>query len=446
MNAMKIAACLTALALTLPGFGQKTEDISEGLEFWDFHMYGEADLASGRAFPKMHIERDTLFAPLYSGLYSKSLSEDGAFVPYAFSGIPLSDFARSGNRMIALPLRPEGRTDSLLLLSEDRGTTFVDCTPPIGGNDETPVIRGIGQNPHMSDMLVMATNAGLYKTLDFGSTWEKVSDAVIEYPVVEFHPADADVAFLAGTSSHSQRGIIVRLDLRAGEASSYEIADEGSRVTSLLFDPQNPEVMWFAGSGKEKVGRSQDGGRSWLAMNTESMEWQARIPRRTELFFGSSGTDTLYALAGTQNSEVHLWRSVDAGQNWDSLFYEMFSNAEVVVYPFDIAQHGGSFYFYFDSWIRRLDLAKLGIGTGNERNVQPLVRACPNPAQEYMDVATAGTTMDRIELWTATGQQAGVWHPGSAAFRMDVSGLSPGLYVLRVHTGNACTQQKIIVL
>lgn len=446
MNAMKIAACLTGLALAMPVFGQKTEDISEGLEFWDFHMYGEAELASGRAFPKMRVEGDTLFVPLASGLYSKNLSEGGAFVPYAFSGIPVLDFARSGNRMLAFPLMPEGQADSLLLLSEDRGATFADCTPSIGGNADTLVIRAMGQSPHSPDMLLIATNAGLYKTLDFGSAWEKVSDAVIDFPVVEFHPTDADVAFMAGTSSETQRGVIVRLDLRSGEASSYETADEGSQVTSLLFDRENPDVMWFAGSGIEKIGKSQDGGRTWQAMNAEAMEWQARIPRRTELFGSPSGTDTLYAVAGTQNSEVHLWRSVDGGQNWDSLFYEQFSYAEVVVYPFDIAQHGGSFCLYSDSWIRRLDLAKLESGTGNEREVDLHVRACPNPAQEYMDVETAGAAMDRIELWTAAGKQAKVWHPGSAAFRVDISGIAPGLYVLRVHIGNACTQQKIIVL
>ena len=446
MNAMKIAACLAGMALAMPSFGQKTEDISDGLGSWAFHMYGEAELATGRAFPKMRIAGDTLFASMYSGLYCKGLPEDGAFVPYAFSGIPVLDFARSGDRMLALPRRPEGRADSLLLRSEDRGATFADCTPSIGGNDETLVIRGMGQSPHSPDMLLIATNAGLYKTLDFGSAWEKVSEAVIDFPVVEFHPADADVAFIAGTSSETQRGIVVRLDLRSGEASSYETADEGSQVTSLLFDTESPDVMWFAGSGTEKIGKSQDGGRTWQAMNTEAMEWQARIPRRTELFGSPSGTDTLYAVVGTQNSEVYLWRSVDAGLNWDSLFYETFSYAEVVVYPFDIAQHGGSFYLYFDSWIRRLDLAKLEPGAGNEGNVKPLVRVGPNPAQEYMDVETAGSAMDRIELWTVAGKQAKIWHPGSAVFRIDVSGMSPGLYMLRVHIGNACTQQKIIVL
>lgn len=347
-----VAVVLVCSVLAGACMAQKVENLSESLPYEAFYNPADAESPAGKILPKMRMSGDTLFVAMSTGLYAKDVEKDGAFSLYAFPDMPVLDFVRSGNRLMVLSMKRSSQTDSLLLVSEDRGATFRDGTPRIEG---LLSVNGMAQNPLDPESLLIATDKGLYKSPDFGETWTKLSDTVLDYPVLRFHPADTALVFMAGSSTQTQKGLVFRLDLENGESSVYETEGEG-RFMDLLFDSGNPEQMWITGSGSEKICRSQDGGKTWQGMNTAAMEWNAQVPRFTRIFGSRTGTDTLYAVAGTQNSEVCVWRSLDAGENWDSLFYECFFYGEVIVYPSDIVQHGKDFFFYFNTGVFRLDL------------------------------------------------------------------------------------------
>ena len=53
--------------------------------------------------PRMHVEGDSLFVCTNQGLYCKDLSDDASQWQLAgFEGIPLQDYVRNGNDMLAL--------------------------------------------------------------------------------------------------------------------------------------------------------------------------------------------------------------------------------------------------------------------------------------------------------------------------------------------------------
>lgn len=351
---------LTAIAL-FTGFalnGQEIESIAAGLSTEDFLYSAASSVDQNKIQPTLQIIDDTLFASMATGIHSKNMTRPEGFTTYGLTGSPVLDFIHSGNSMMAICLKQDEQTDSLLLLSINRGETFQDATSLLNAQTSGLEMQSLAQNPMNPESVLLATNQGIYKTTDFGGTWNKISDSVLSPVVMKFHPSDTNVLFLAGTSSTANKGIVVRMDMNTDETFTFWLDGEGSQATDVLFNPENPEEMWFAGNGTEKIGRSQDGGKTWQTVNSETFGWTSTIFRRTKLFTDPQA-DTLFALAGTNNSEVYVWASTDKGLNWECLYYEWFFFGEMIVYPFDIAQYGNNLIFYFSSGIYRLNLVEI---------------------------------------------------------------------------------------
>lgn len=351
---------LTAIAL-FTGFalnGQEIESIAAGLSTEDFLYSAASSVDQNKIQPTLQIIDDTLFASMATGIHSKNMTRPEGFTTYGLTGSPVLDFIHSGNSMMAICLKQDEQTDSLLLLSINRGETFQDATSLLNAQTSGLEMQSLAQNPMNPESVLLATNQGIYKTTDFGGTWNKISDSVLSPVVMKFHPSDTNVIFLAGTSSTANKGIVVRMDMNTDETFTFWLEGEGSQATDVLFNPENPEEMWLAGNGTEKIGKSQDGGKTWQIINSETFGWTSTIFRRTKLFTDPQA-DTLFALAGTNNSEVYVWASTDKGLNWECLYYEWFSFGEMIVYPFDIAQYGNDLIFYFSSGIYRLNLVEI---------------------------------------------------------------------------------------
>ena len=150
--------------------------------------------------PRMHVEGDRLHVCTNQGLYAKDLSADnGTWQLVGFEGIPLQDYARRGNDILALRYNEGG---SFLLLSHDGGQTYEDVTPEIFRGKNHGRLPSLVQHPaDPNTLLVSSTYWGLLLSTDFGQTWECLTEFFYgnsAASVIGFHPSRPNIIYNCG--------------------------------------------------------------------------------------------------------------------------------------------------------------------------------------------------------------------------------------------------------
>ena len=96
MNQHRLIIGIFAVFVTVITKGQLFKPLGLGIET-------SQDMVADYYQPQMHIEGDILYVCTPQGLYSKDLSIDkSTWQLVGFEGIPLQDYARCGNDMLAL--------------------------------------------------------------------------------------------------------------------------------------------------------------------------------------------------------------------------------------------------------------------------------------------------------------------------------------------------------
>ena len=118
MKIWRLAFAMIAVFTTLAAQAQLFHPL--GLGFNGGERQGDSSQ------PRMHVEGDRLYVCTSQGLYAKDLSVDNSkWQLVGFEGVPLQDYARRGNDILALRYNEGG---SFLLLSHDGGQTYEDVT------------------------------------------------------------------------------------------------------------------------------------------------------------------------------------------------------------------------------------------------------------------------------------------------------------------------------
>ncbi len=86
-------------------------------------------------------------------------------------------------------------------------------------------------------------------------------------------------------------------------------------------------------------------------------------------------------------------------------------------------------------------------GVGTEEFDYSTITVYPNPANEFVTINwTNAETPNRVELWDATGKLILVENQFSGNFvQFNLSGLAPGVFVLKVESPNGSQISKLIV-
>lgn len=137
---------------------------------------------------QMHVEGDTLYVCTKYGLYSKEIShEDSSWELAGFEDIPIMDYIRSGEDMLALIKKTDGK---YLLLSHDGGKTYEDVTPEQFRNEQ--YLRRLVQHPADPNIWIAGGQMGrVFTSTDNGHTWDapllsvnenELFEAIWEYP------------------------------------------------------------------------------------------------------------------------------------------------------------------------------------------------------------------------------------------------------------------------
>lgn len=441
----KTITALTSIALFL----SCTATSQAQLRFIDTIPYGWN--ISLRIEPNLRVFNDTLYLCTESGLYIYDLENPGKMELAGFAGVPTLDMVKDRSSIMVLGIGSSDGTDSLLFYSEDKGKTFCNHTPP-ELIDTTrgfvhPQVEAITQNPlNPSRWLIFLPSKGFHHTFNHGSTWER---AALWYPVASgvpcsqltFHPLDTTLFYLTGESTF-QLGMIMVTDTKIDSFFYYE-TNSDSRIYNTDFHPNNAGSLIYCdllGS----VGFSSDTGKTWKSTYRHS--------GLQRVFFNPVHPDTLYAISKNGQGSLQILASSNGGRAWKVAFESNATpNTADSLYrssrTYDFLLYRDRLFIYTSAGLFEMDMDALDIPERpdvlTERSKSNSIRIYPNPAREtiwYMGMEN----VQRIEILDMSGRLVKtIMQPSEN--RIDITDISPGLYVVGFYGINGYAQAKMIV-
>jgi photosystem II stability/assembly factor-like uncharacterized protein len=206
--------------------------------------------------------------------------------------------------------------------------------PHRGGR--TKAAAGIADQPNV--FYVAYVNGGVWKTTDYGRTWNPIFDDQPTGSVgaVAVAPSNPDIVYV-GSGEGLQRpdlsvgnGIYKSTD--AGKTWTHLGLRDGQQIPMIIVDPRNPDKLFVAvlghpyGANAERgIFRSTDGGRSF-----EKVLYKDENTGGIEVQFDPSNPDVIYAALWEQRQAPWengvfkgpgsgLYRSDDGGTNWKQI-------------------------------------------------------------------------------------------------------------------------------
>lgn len=312
--------------------------------------------------PRMHVEGDKLYVCTSQGLYVKDLSNDNSeWQLVGFEGIPLQDYVRRENDILALRYNEGG---GFLLLSHDGGQTYEDVTPEIFREEKHERLLSLAQHPSdPNTLLVSSLYCGLLLSADFGQTWKCLTEFVYANPAatfIGFHPARPNIIYNCG------EGIIYEGHIKISYDSGLTWTDHGNSlgfpgdncVHQPTFHPANPD-RWLAG-GEGCVFLSDDNGQTWSYQNywgdeTRTAYWFFSA-------FDSEHPDTVYMAGclgrnGQQKACIKLMCSTDGGRSWHPS--QVMTSDREFDRVNDLQQYGDRLFVYTESDVYEVSKAEL---------------------------------------------------------------------------------------
>ena len=300
--------------------------------------------------PRMHVEGDNLYVCTNQGLYCKDLSDDTSQWQMAgFEGIPLQDYARNENGILAL----RHNVDScFLLLSHDGGRTYQDITSSelvVDNPSVKNVLLRLVQHPDdPNTLLVMSNHWGVYRSTDFGQTWSKMDGLSLAGSSIGYHPARPEIIYNTGSNDADEPGIDITYDGGQTWKCVYPHIS-GFYAYNISFDPSNPD-RWILG-GDYAISTSDDNGQSWDAQNF-NMGDQLRASWQYPAF--DNEQPNIVYIVGRLGSDLKVMCSIDGGRSW------LTPQAEPdQLNVNDVQQYGDKLLIYTDSDIYELSKADL---------------------------------------------------------------------------------------
>ena len=212
------------------------------------------------------------------------------------------------------------------------------CIGPFRGG-RAVAVSGVPRHPNIFYMA--AVNGGVWKTTDFGNTWNPIFDDQPTGSVgaLAVAPSDPNIMYV-GSGEGLQRpdlatGDGVYKSTDAGKTWAHLGLGDAQQITAILVDPKNPNRIFVAaeghpyGSNAERgVFRSTDGGQTF-----QKVLYKDENTGAADLAFDPRNPQTIYAVlwaARVAPWEVRsggsiyiagsgLYKSTDGGDTWKPL-------------------------------------------------------------------------------------------------------------------------------
>ncbi len=185
-----------------------------------------------------------------------------------------------------------------------------------------------------------ASGAGVWKTDDYGTTWNNVSDGFFDTPsigAIEVAANDPNIVYV-GTGSDGLRSNIiggkgVYKSIDAGKTWTHIGLSKVGQIGAVEIDPNNSNIVWVAAIGnafkpneERGIYKTMDGGITW-----EKVLYISNQTGFADLELLPGNPNVVYAAAwkaqrtpwtiisGGTNQEGGIYKSVNGGKDWKKL-------------------------------------------------------------------------------------------------------------------------------
>ena len=226
---------------------------------------------------------------------------------------------------------------STTLLSQDFSAFEYRTIGPSRGGRVTTV-TGTAMQP--GTFYLGATGAGVWKTEDYGTTWNNISDRFFETPsigAIEVAVNDPNIIYV-GTGSDGLRSNIISgkgvyKSIDAGITWSHIGLDNVGQIGAVEIDPTNSNIVWVAAIGnafkpneERGVYKTIDGGVTWekvlFVSNKTGFADIELLPGNPNVVFAAAwkAQRTPWTIdSGGENKEGGIYKSVNGGKDWTKL-------------------------------------------------------------------------------------------------------------------------------
>ena len=216
------------------------------------------------------------------------------------------------------------------------GMKYRNVGPTRGGR--VTAVAGTVAAP--STFYLGASGGGIWKTEDYGTSWNNVSDGYFSTPSIgdiAIAQNDANIIYV-GTGSDGLRSNVIAgkgmyKSIDGGESWQHIGLDDTGHIGAVEINPENHNVVYVAAIGQafnanEERGlyKTVDGGRNWeqvLFISDETgISDVEMLPGNPEIVFATAWKaerKPWTIISGGENEEGGLFKSVDGGASWEKV-------------------------------------------------------------------------------------------------------------------------------
>ena len=378
-------------------------------------------------YPKLRLIGDTLFVCSNSGIYQKDLKQGCDWQLYGFENIPITEFVKEENKLLAISSRSQSKQDSLLLLSEDYGKTYADYTSFFffRYNNYNHFYR-INQNPeNPNSLLILDLFNGLSKSDDFGENWVNLHPYSLgqHWTFTSYHPLDT-ISIFHSAENDFFNGIIYNSYDAGNNWSEYRVPGGDNCVHQIAFHPNNANILVFGGEGI--IGKSIDKGETWKIIDIidDGMYFYS-------ILFDKNNPHIIYASGSRSTSEnnnfIFVYRSMNTGDTWQLAYKEELEMdyGEMI----DMVQYKNKLIFYTrDCGLFELDLETIPLSSNLLVEKTSELTIYPNPVHNTIHFETDAiiSQVDIVDMMGRLIQRTNIVKQEKV---IDVSCLNAGIYL-----------------